>query len=225
MEKISINNLIVEVTRRCTLKCAHCLRGDAQDLDMQIAYIDKLLEQVEYISTVTFTGGEPSLNTPIISYFLTQLELKDIGLGSFYIATNGVAIHTDFVITCLKLNSYCDEKEMCRVDVSNDYFHQIEESYNTELLDGLSFFGRKYQEEGHTYEGINEGRYVDNFYDGRENKQYLVETQEDFQDTEIYLNCRGNIVAGCDWSYESQENNTICTVGNIAKFYHNLPED
>ena len=224
MEKIGINNLIVEVTRKCNLECDHCLRGDAQDMDMQIRYIGKLLEQVSYISTVTFSGGEPSLNVPIISYFLHTLKLREVDLGSFYIATNGVAITSDFVITCLQLYTYSAEKEMCRVDVSNDYYHQVLANYNVEFLQGLSFFGYKHTEEGHYYKGINEGRYGENFGDGRELSKFPVKTKDDFEEAELYLNCHGNIISGCDWSYESQNDNILCTVTNLTKFYEKLED-
>ena len=30
--KYNVNDLMVEVTRRCNLTCEHCLRGDARDV-------------------------------------------------------------------------------------------------------------------------------------------------------------------------------------------------
>ena len=33
-EKIAIDHLLVEITRKCQLRCAHCLRGDAQNINM-----------------------------------------------------------------------------------------------------------------------------------------------------------------------------------------------
>ena len=69
-----INNLMIEVTRRCNLKCDHCLRGDAQNKDISTEYIDALLDQVTSIGSVTFTGGEPFLATYIIDYFLNKLK-------------------------------------------------------------------------------------------------------------------------------------------------------
>ena len=64
MTKIGVRSLILEVTRRCNMCCDHCLRGDAQDLDMQKETVDALLEQVGSIGGVTFSGGEPLLNYP-----------------------------------------------------------------------------------------------------------------------------------------------------------------
>ena len=63
MAKLSIDNLIIEITRRCNMACAHCLRGDAQNIDIDPSYMLKLLRDnnIDYISMVTFTGGEPTL--------------------------------------------------------------------------------------------------------------------------------------------------------------------
>lgn len=226
---MDIRNLIIEVTRKCNIACAHCMRGEAENIDLKKEYIDVLLEQVDYISTVTFTGGEPSLHTEIIEYFLDQCKQRKIAVGSFYIATNGVKVKEDFVISCLKWYAYSEEKEMCAVQVSNDMYHQSEDSYDTDLLDGLSFFTRKYQLEGYHYNHnrglINEGRAKENFTDsGRPNHFYKIEIKDtdDFNELEVYLNCNGEIINGCDWSYESQDNNIICTVDKLKEFYEKL---
>jgi hypothetical protein len=33
-----------------------------------------------------------------------------------------------------------------------------------------------------------------------------------------YLNCNGNIINGCDWSYENQEKYKICAVEDLKMF-------
>ena len=45
-EKTAIDYLSVEITRKCQLKCAHCMKGEAQNIDMSVEVIDKLLESV-----------------------------------------------------------------------------------------------------------------------------------------------------------------------------------
>lgn len=79
-----INNLIIEVTRKCNFSCAHCLRGEAQKREIDFAIIDAILDNdIEYISTVTFTGGEPSLNVPAINYFVDRCKKKALMLEIF----------------------------------------------------------------------------------------------------------------------------------------------
>lgn len=225
--KAILDNLMIEVTRRCNMSCEHCLRGCSENIDLNTDYIVSLLNQIESINSVTFTGGEPSLNVQAIDYFLEKCKEKDIYIGSFYIATNGFAINENFVLACLKLYSYCSDKECCQVHVSNDYFHANEGCYSTELLDGLSFFSRKHEKEASYNIGlINEGFYAENYGDGRENKQYGFEVDDNMvNDGEVYLNCEGNIISGCDWSYESQRNkkNIVCNVkDNILESIKNF---
>jgi hypothetical protein len=206
------------------MQCEHCLRGDAENCDMPVKYIDKLLEQVEGIYSVTFSGGEPSLATDIIEYFLNKCKENNIYIGAFYIATNGLDISERFVITCLKLYAYSDDKEMCLVHVSNDGYHAYENRYNTELLDGLAFFNRKFKEESsYDFNVLSEGRgkYINN-----NNPLYIdkIKTIDDFEDANIYLNCKGNIINGCDWSYDSQDEaeNILCNVADLSDLLEKL---
>ena len=221
---MEIANLVIELTRRCNMFCNHCLRGDIENRDIDSVYIDSLLDQVTNISELTLTGGEPSLNVPMIEYILSELKRRNISLGGFYIATNGLVMKEEFVLICLKLYSYSDDKEMCRVDVSNDYYHQCEGSYNTELLDGLTFVSRKYNEEGWNYNNdmslINQGR---SEY-GVELKVRKVETKEEFNSDVVYLNCKGDVVLCCDLSYENQDKHVVCGVGGLKEYYNNLED-
>lgn len=87
MRIYSANNVFIEVTRRCNMCCAHCLRGDAESIDIQEKYIDAFLDNFEkgaYISSLTFTGGEISLNIPAIRYTLKAVKERGIAVGSFY---------------------------------------------------------------------------------------------------------------------------------------------
>ena len=117
------NNVFIEVTRRCNMCCAHCLRGDAESIDIQEKYIDAFLDNFEkgaYISSLTFTGGEISLNIPAIRYTLKAVKERGIAVGSFYMVTNGKAVDkmADLAMESLEWWAYCDEKD--------DYIPRIE---------------------------------------------------------------------------------------------------
>lgn len=210
------------------MACEHCMRGDAQNKDIDYKHIDSLLSQCESIGNVTFTGGEPSMNVPAIAYFLEKAKERNISMDSFYIATNGLKITEEFILVCLKLYSFSQYKENCAVNVSNDVFHANEGNYNTELLDGLSFFARKFSEEQYDYDRyrflIGEGRAKENFGDCRDNSITEIENKEDLDNTDVVLNCNGQIINGCDWSYESQEEYVLCGVDNLSQYYESLPE-
>ena len=43
---ISVNSLVIEVTRRCNMRCNHCIRGDAQNCDISIESIKKIAQTI-----------------------------------------------------------------------------------------------------------------------------------------------------------------------------------
>ena len=75
---MELNNVVIEVTRNCQLWCAHCLRGDAQNITISKEILDDFLSQVDWIYTLTITGGEPSLfDLEILHYnsLLTKIKV------------------------------------------------------------------------------------------------------------------------------------------------------
>jgi len=223
---MKIGNLIVEVTRKCNIYCDHCLRGEPMNVNMKKEYIDSLLNQVDSIGSVCFSGGEPTLNLSIMEYFLDQCKDRRIDIGSFYIVTNGKNVAVNFVSFLLKLYSYCDDKESCSVQVSNDYYHKIECTYDISMLEGLKFFSKKYGKDGYDYDNDTflktEGR-----REGKKNKPIVIDekriTVNEFEDeVEVYLNCKGEIINGCDWSYTNQKLHKLCDVGELSNYYQEL---
>ena len=71
--EIYVNYLAIEVTRRCNMKCNHCLRGDAQNLDISTAVLSGIAKHI-HPASVIFTGGEPSLNVPAIKRYFELAE-------------------------------------------------------------------------------------------------------------------------------------------------------
>jgi len=225
---LTINNLIIETTRKCNMSCGHCLRGEQQDVDINPQDITTLLTQIDQIGSIAFSGGEPSLAVHIIERTLQTVKLFSIPVSSFYIATNGKDIKADFILACLSWYAYCAEKDYCQVDVSNDYWHQQEGDYNTELLGGLSFFNRKHAKEGVYPDSkymLNQGRYSAEYNDGRNVVEMPIETREDFGECQVYLNCNGDIINSCDWSYSNQYQHKLCAVQNLSSFVANLRGD
>lgn len=210
---ITINNLIVEVTRKCNMCCDHCLRGNAQNLNIKNEYIKEFLlkNNIEYISQVTFTGGEPTLNVNAIKYFLEFCKNNNIGIGSFYMALNGKEpIKKEFVMLLIELYLYCDNNEITAIEVSNDLYHIAEgqKESNYELLKCLSFFREKGKldymhviAEGRGVEYCENSGTIDN---ARILRPETYETFEELQDADIYLNAKGDILTDCDISYRRQ---------------------
>lgn len=61
MRIYSANNVFIEVTRRCNMCCAHCLRGDAESIDIQEKYIDAFLDNFEKGAYKIQTGKPTTL--------------------------------------------------------------------------------------------------------------------------------------------------------------------
>lgn len=141
-----VYNLVLEITRRCNMNCAHCMRGDAQGVDMSRTIIDRALDSADHIGSIVFSGGEPSLVPELIQYTLSQCKEKNIPVDSFYIVTNGKHISTDFLRACLdwwvyvNTGEYSDECGYSGVALSKDIFHEAIPEKNIRLLSGLSFF-------------------------------------------------------------------------------------
>lgn len=165
MRIYSANNVFIEVTRRCNMCCAHCLRGDAESIDIQEKYIDAFLDNFEkgaYISSLTFTGGEISLNIPAIRYTLKAVKERGITVGSFYMVTNGKAVDkmADLAMASLEWWAYCDEKDdyMCGLCISSDNFHEEISDESASILSGLKYNRDDMVTDFHEKYLLNEGR-------------------------------------------------------------------
>ena len=133
--KASCGSFVIEITRRCNMGCAHCMRGDAQNVDISEKVIDAALSKVESISSLTLTGGEPSLNVPAVRYITRRLKELNIPLGNAYIVTNGKEVSNDFIFACLEL--FMLEHVLA---LSQDMFHEDVPMENVSKLRQLTAF-------------------------------------------------------------------------------------
>jgi hypothetical protein len=230
-------NIVIELTRRCNMDCGHCLRGEPQPIKMKENYLRHFLQNFSYISTITMTGGEPSLPSGMdaMDHTLKALRGWRIDVESFYIATNGKRISQRFADLVCMFYYYCGDNDVSRIDLSNDNYHDECSSCIPEKLEVLNYslqedlvgfktpFEPKY---AHGMTLINEGRAEKN---GLGQKDYNGEEimwrteDEDDEDSEfviddgaVCLNCKGNVIRGCDFSYEDQDKpeNILCRYDN-----------
>ena len=89
IEKYSLKSLFLEITRKCNLKCEHCLCGEAQNLTISKKVIDRMFEQIENATNITLTGGEPLLAVDMIEYFFRKLKQSQWKPLYIDIVTNG----------------------------------------------------------------------------------------------------------------------------------------
>lgn len=130
--KYRFKEIMFEITRKCNLKCAHCLRGKMQPVSMSKEVIDKILEAASGIDIISLTGGEPFLEPDLIEYLVDKIIEKDFDVTHLATVTNGTILN-DRGIRCAKAfdrfaewRSQKDEGQKewyCAIEVSNDQFH------------------------------------------------------------------------------------------------------
>lgn len=218
---LSLSTVVFEVTRRCNMNCEHCLRGKAENMDLDTKYIDKFLENVDYIQNITFSGGEPSLNVAAINYTLQKCKELGIAVGGFYIVTNAKENTEELAIAALRWYGYCEdfEKEYtCGITVSRDMFHDDVNMDNIDVLRGLSFFRDDKTTDFNQVYLINEGRAEElSGFKKRdvsdEEEELICDINGEDGDVEslLYLCANGEIRNNCNTAF----NNPYFTIGNL----------
>lgn len=209
--KYNIDSLVIEITRKCNMKCPHCLRGPAQNKEIDGRYIDTLFKNVNYVSTITFTGGEPSLAPHKIRETIELAKKNGVEFGNFYIATNGKNVTPDFFMSVAELYVFCTDNETSGIAISTDRFHEKVNRHS--ILEAFKFFDEK--GEILSQYVINEGAAKTNHIGRvkRDPAAYYIDEQDEetiyIGEGVIYLNCDGNLVAGCDFSYKSQKKQSL----------------
>ena len=120
---MNIEDLYLEVTRFCTLKCEHCLRGDSEKKNMSIETLENILKDVHRIDTLLLSGGEPFINIKVLEELPRLIEKYQIEINRIGIITNGT-IYTERHKRALeRLMKSCKSLECY---ISSDLFHRLE---------------------------------------------------------------------------------------------------
>lgn len=203
--------LAIEITRRCNMRCAHCMRGAPERKDVDFHYIDLLLKDIEYISSLLITGGEPTLNAKAIRYIADVLRERGISLGGVSLITNGKSVPDDFISAYASLLSLSTDEECNYLAVSQDVFHEEIPSENRRKL---SIF-RAYQPTGHHYDwkhmrivDLGRAKRLSGYLKQEAHKceEFFYEYDPDldlirFTDTFITMTVDGDILPTCDYAF------------------------
>lgn len=95
--KFLVEQLVLEVTRKCNMTCKHCLRGPAENVDMTKEIVDKTFANIESVSSLVFTGGEPFMNVDIIEYALEVVKTKEIPVFELFLVTNAKVVKDRYI--------------------------------------------------------------------------------------------------------------------------------
>lgn len=104
MERLIFTDLTFELTRRCNMRCSHCLRGDAENVDLTSMDINSVLDQTEAIGRLIVTGGEPILNLRAIQHLVNEIARRGIPLMRAQIITNALIYEERLVAIAKRLS-------------------------------------------------------------------------------------------------------------------------
>lgn len=174
----------IEITRKCQIKCKHCCRGDAQNVDMSEEIMEKFISQCDSINYLTFTGGEPFCNIEGLHSFLDIMKKNSVKLKQLSIITNGFN-HTQEIIDLINDfynyisdcydSSFYQKKRMVYLSVSNDPFHS---DCNYNPLEAYGFYEKAFADNPMIHIDIDEIGVLP-YNQGR--GKYLKETRDYFQ--------------------------------------------
>ena len=121
MERYNYGGLEVELTRKCNMKCRHCMRGDAQEKTMSTDTIDRLIEDTDAIAHLAITGGEPFLEMNQLLYLIQSITNK-WRVGELAITTNGTILD-ERIISAFETFCNVDPKRTVQFGISKDEYH------------------------------------------------------------------------------------------------------
>ena len=107
-----LHDLAIEMTRRCNLRCEHCMRGESQNIDASKEIIDMILnnDEIKRIDHICFSGGEPTLNPNIIIYAINKIITENIDVLEIVMVTNGQIFNKDLVEAFNRFNEYRNQR-------------------------------------------------------------------------------------------------------------------
>jgi organic radical activating enzyme len=221
---LSVDYLIFEITRDCNQECDHCLRGKKQKVNMTRSIVNKTLKDVKQISQVTFTGGEPMLNIPLMKYIFNRIHKQEIDLNSWWIATNGTIYNQKFMnvlveeyINCLDNN--CGDFYGA-LTVSIDNYHNKVPKENLMKFKAYKFYSDEKERKDNKHDwiisdglarinGLGEKRIeID------KELHYEITDDEIIIEDDLYINALGDVLVKCNYSYARQKR---ATIGNVLK--------
>ena len=218
---LHLKHLLLEATRKCNMACPHCMRGDAEELSMDYAVIDRIFEDVRQIDHLVLTGGEPSLAPYVIQQILYRARVWKCSIHSFFCATNARIYSQPFADALCGLYDYCKHPEHCALTATIDPYHEPADPAVMERYRALPFY-RPVFEYGSDlpYPILTEGRAKENGIGQSEIPIKGSIYDADFKglhftcgDT-VYVNAKGGVLLNADLSYRSQEE--FC-VGNLTE--------
>jgi hypothetical protein len=241
----ALGAVIVELTRRCNMKCRHCMRGPAQCRDMKPEVMGALVEKMAGISVdrIALGGGESTVVPELVSKFFDATLDAGIYPGSYSIVTNGKAMPTGFMNVIARIQAYAEVYVMASFDNCHDRISRDEFIERCEELKrvtseadrfhegvtmqfryrGDNFLNDEIKEERHTSEDVlRMGRGATAFGGYKAVTVYPYDVKGDGDDylplceCDFYVDVDGNVWPHCDLSYRFMSRRKKYCLGNVT---------
>lgn len=212
--KLYYSRLQIELTRRCNQSCAHCCRGESQDIDLTKEIVDEFFEKndIYYIGTLLFSGGEPSLNGKTLEYIIDKIIENEITVDMFMLSINGSFYSDELVNGLNKLRDYIllksERKRYCPglLMVTQDQFHKEANHKVVEKLQKLSYFSPIHK---HIIEEENILPYGRALVNGLSKEQPDLNELIDYQKNYSIKEYEGDTYLAISYQYISANGNVI----------------
>lgn len=156
--KYTVCTLVIEVTRRCNIACAHCMRGNAENLDISDEYIDSIMSQVGIIYGLALTGGEVSLAPDRLRYILDSAKRHKVKIGRVVLTTNGIQKSAELRDIFEEFKEYAIIPQLTEIRISNDKFHTRENHFlKKDYLDRKRFYANNRKNKVSFQDVVSEG--------------------------------------------------------------------
>lgn len=217
-KKLNLNSLYLEVTRRCNMDCDHCMRGDAQNKDLDIRALRPFFQTIKSIRTIGFTGGEPSICPEKLLETLEIVKEYHIPVFAIDVTTNGKTLPDTFLMALIQWYAYCldcgGEPECSGIALSKDEFHDDIPKINEYKLRSLSFFqthkivhyleqNRSIIDKGHASERLS--IYELRPYTSEDLYVTVSDDTIDLYDNNLLITVNKNILPDCDYAYDEED--------------------
>lgn len=114
------NELSLEITRRCPLDCAHCLKGDQQTRGMSRAVMENFFQHTMGIRHLGLASGETAFAINKIKMLNEVLREYRPTIESVFVYTNGVKITDEYIRELNGLRDYVIESSNAMHDGKAD---------------------------------------------------------------------------------------------------------
>ena len=105
MKELYIKNLCIEITRRCNMRCAHCMRGDAEPVDIPLKHISNLLRHVRRIFLFREGRSTEGFPNPVHGIYLTE---ENYVYGDLCLNAEGMILSNgDLSYVCQRQHALC----------------------------------------------------------------------------------------------------------------------